>query len=169
MILADEQVRNITVTMNFGQLAEMFFLIITTTILVKSGIKNTLIFGMAAMLVRYGAFFFGAETGQQWFYYIGIIVHGLIFGLFYVGGQVYTDNVAPKEMKAQAQGLLFFLVWGIGFLIGTLWNGWLIGQFRDGDKCDWPVLFLISSACTAVLLFLFIFLFKPVSLKTVDK
>ena len=119
---------------------------------------------MAAMLVRYGAFFFGAETGQQWFYYIGIIVHGLIFGLFYVGGQVYTDNVAPKEMKAQAQGLLFFLVWGIGFLIGTLWNGWLIGQFRDG-----PVLFLISSACTAVLLFLFIFLFKPVSLKTVDK
>ncbi len=62
MILADEQVRNITVTMNFGQLAEMFFLIITTTILVKSGIKNTLIFGMAAMLVRYGAFFFGAET-----------------------------------------------------------------------------------------------------------
>lgn len=169
MILADEQVRNITVTMNFGQLAEMFFLIITTTILVKSGIKNTLIFGMAAMLVRYGAFFFGAETGQQWFYYIGIIVHGLIFGLFYVGGQVYTDNVAPKEMKAQAQGLLFFLVWGIGFLIGTLWNGWLIGQFRDGDKCDWPVLFLISSACTAVLLFLFMFLFKPVSLKTVDK
>ena len=150
-------------------LYQMFFLIITTTILVKSGIKNTLIFGMAAMLVRYGAFFFGAETGQQWFYYIGIIVHGLIFGLFYVGGQVYTDNVAPKEMKAQAQGLLFFLVWGIGFLIGTLWNGWLIGQFRDGDKCDWPVLFLISSACTAVLLFLFIFLFKPVSLKTVDK
>mgnify|MGYP000228911846 FL=1 len=58
----------------------------------------------------------------------------LIFGLFFVGGQVYTDNVAPKEMKAQAQGLLFFLVWGIGFLIGTLWNGWLIGLFRDGDK-----------------------------------
>lgn len=169
MILADEQVKNITVTMNFGQLAEMLFLVVTTTILVKSGIKNTLIFGMAAMLVRYGAFFFGAETGQQWFYYIGIIVHGLIFGLFYVGGQVYTDNVAPREMKAQAQGLLFFLVWGIGFLIGTLWNGWLIGQFRDGGKCDWPVLFAISSACTLVLLLLFFFLFKPVSLRTTDK
>lgn len=72
-------------------------------------------------------------------------------------------------MKAQAQGLLFFLVWGIGFLIGTLWNGWLIGMFRDGDKCDWPVLFAISSACTLVLLLLFMFLFKPVSLKTSDK
>lgn len=165
MILADEQVQNITVTLNLGQLAEMFFLVITTSILVKSGIKNTLIFGMIALLVRYVAFYFGAETGQQWFYYVGIIVHGLIFGLFYVGGQVYTDNVAPKAMKAQAQGLLFFLVWGIGFLIGTLWNGWLISLFRDGDKCDWPVLFLISSVFTSIILILFVFMFKPVSLK----
>lgn len=165
MILADEHVQNITVTLNLGQLAEMFFLVITTSILVKSGIKNTLIFGMIALLVRYAAFYFGAETDQQWFYYIGIIVHGLIFGLFYVGGQVYTDNVAPKAMKAQAQGLLFFLVWGIGFLIGTLWNGWLISLFRDGDKCDWPVLFMISSIFSFIILILFVFVFKPVSLK----
>lgn len=166
MILADEQVRNITVTMNFGQLAEMFFLVITTTILVKTGIKKTLIFGIIALLVRYICFYFGAETDMQWFYYIGIIVHGLIFGLFYVGGQVYTDNVAPREMKAQAQGLLFFLVWGVGFLIGTLWNGWLIGLFRVDGKCDWPVLFIISSICTFIILILFVFAFKPVSLKT---
>ena len=166
MILADEHVQNITVTLNLGQLAEMFFLVITTSILIKSGIKNTLIFGMIALVVRYASFYIGAETGLQWFYYIGIIVHGLIFGLFFVGGQVYTDNVAPKEMKAQAQGLLFFLVWGIGFLIGTLWNGWLIGLFRDGDKCDWPVVFAISTLFSFVLLILFVFLFKPVALKT---
>ena len=166
MILADEQVQNITVTLNLGQLAEMFFLVITTWILIKSGIKNTLIFGMIALVVRYASFYLGAETGQQWFYYIGIIVHGLIFGLFFVGGQVYTDNVAPKEMKAQAQGLLFFLVWGIGFLIGTLWNGWLIGLFRDGDKCDWPVVFAISTIFSFILLILFALLFKPVALKT---
>ena len=165
MILADEHVQHITVTLNLGQLAEMFFLVITTSILVKSGIKKTLIYGLVALFVRYFAFFLGAETDAQWFYYIGIIVHGLIFGLFYVGGQVYTDQVAPKEMKARAQGLLFFLVWGIGFLIGTLWNGWLIDLFRDGDKCDWPVLFLISSGGSLILLLLFVFAFKPVELK----
>ena len=157
--------QHITVTLNLGQLAEMFFLVITTSILVKSGIKKTLIYGLVALFVRYFAFFLGAETDAQWFYYIGIIVHGLIFGLFYVGGQVYTDQVAPREMKARAQGLLFFLVWGIGFLIGTLWNGWLIDLFRDGDKCDWPVLFLISSGVSLILLLLFVFAFKPVELK----
>lgn len=165
MILADEQVQNITVTLNLGQLAEMFFLVITTSILVKTGIRNTLIFGMIALVVRYASFFIGAETGLQGFYYVGILVHGLIFGLFFVGGQVYTDKVASRSIKAQAQGLLFFLVWGVGFLIGTLWNGWLIGLFRDGDKCDWPVVFAISTAFSFILLLLFIFLFKPIAMK----
>ena len=165
MILADEQVQNITVTLNLGQLAEMFFLVITTSILVKTGIRNTLIFGMIALVVRYASFFIGAETGLQSFYYVGILVHGLIFGLFFVGGQVYTDKVASRSIKAQAQGLLFFLVWGVGFLIGTLWNGWLIGLFRDGDKCDWPVVFAISTVFSFILLLLFIFLFKPVVMK----
>ena len=165
MILADEQVQNITVTLNLGQLAEMFFLVITTSILVKTGIRNTLIFGMIALVVRYASFFIGAETGLQSFYYVGILVHGLIFGLFFVGGQVYTDKVASRSIKAQAQGLLFFLVWGVGFLIGTLWNGWLIGLFRDGDKCDWPVVFAISTVFSFILLLLFIFLFKPVAMK----
>ena len=50
--------------------------------------------------------------------------------------------------------------------IGTLWNGWLIGLFRDGDKCDWPVVFAISTLFSFVLLILFVFLFKPVALKT---
>lgn len=165
MILADEQVQNITVTLNLGQLAEMFFLVITTSILVKTGIRNTLIFGMIALVVRYASFFIGAETGLQGFYYVGILVHGLIFGLFFVGGQVYTDKVASRSIKAQAQGLLFFLVWGVGFLIGTLWNGWLIGLFRDGDKCDWPVVFAISTVFSFILLLLFIFLFKPIAMK----
>ena len=165
MILADEKVQNITVTLNWGQFAEMFFLVITTTILVKAGIKKTLIFGLAALAIRYLSFYFGSTTGFQWFFYIGIIVHGLIFGLFYVGGQVYTDTIAPKEMKARAQGLLFFLVWGVGFLIGTLFNGWLIDFFREGDQCDWPMLFLLSTAASIVLLVLFALCFKPVVLK----
>ncbi len=161
MILADEHVQNITVTLNFGQLAEMFFLVITTSILVKAGIKKTLILGLFALCIRYLAFFVGAETGMQWCYYIGIIVHGLIFGLFYVSGQVYTDNIAPKEMKARAQGLLFFLVWGVGFLIGTLSNGWLIDVFRDGEMCDWPVLFIISTVSSFILLVIFALFFNP--------
>lgn len=165
VILAEVNVQYITVTLNLGQFAEMFFLVITTSILLRSGIKKTLIFGLIALTIRYAAFYLGAETNMQAFYYVGIIVHGLIFGLFYVGGQVYTDNVAPEGMKATAQGLLFFLVWGIGFLIGTLFNGWLIHTFRAGSLCDWPIVFAISAIASFVLLILFAIFFKSVNLK----
>ncbi len=160
MILAEANIQYITVTLNFGQLAEMFFLVITTSILLRAGIKKTLIYGLAALTIRYVAFYLGAETSLQAFYYVGIIVHGLIFGLFYVGGQVYTDKVAPEGMKATAQGLLFFLVWGIGFLIGTQLNGYLIGLFRDGNNCNWPILFAISTVTSFILLILFAIFFK---------
>ncbi len=161
MILADQDIRHITVTMNWGQLAEMFFLVITTTIMVKYGIKKTLIFGLTAMAVRYIAFLAGVETGQEAYFIVGILVHGLIFGLFFVGGQVYTEQMAPGNMKAQAQGFLSFAVWGVGYLIGTLLNGFLIHYFRVAEKCDWAVLFIISAMITLLLICLLIKEEKP--------
>jgi nucleoside transporter len=161
MFFADENVKNITVTMNWGQVAEMFFLFITTGILVKYGFKKALLFGLVAMLLRYLSFYLGVELGQQWWYSIGILTHGLIFGLFFVGGQVYTDKIASKEMRAQAQGFLSFIIWGVGYLIGTLFNGYLIDTCRLDSKCDWAMIFAITTGFTLVVLFLFIFIFKP--------
>jgi MFS family permease len=162
LVFADRDVKYITVTMSSGQLFEIIFLFLTTSVLVKYGIKKALLFGLLAMLVRYLAFFIGAEWEQNliWGYGTGILVHGLIFGLFFVGGQVYTDKVAPKEVRAQAQGFLFFLIWGVGYLVGTLFNGFLISQFQVDGKCDWPVLFGISDAFTLVVIILFVWLFK---------
>jgi nucleoside transporter len=161
MFFADEQVRNITVTMNWGQVAEMFFLFIATSILLKFGFKKTLLFGLAALLLRYLSFYLGVESGQQWWYSIGILSHGLIFGLFFICGQVYADKVAPKEMRAQAQGFLSFIIWGIGLLTGTLLNGFLIEKYRVAEKCNWSVLFLISTVFILIVTCLLIIWFKP--------
>ena len=155
MFFADHSVTNITFMMNWGQFAEMFFLTITTSVILKAGIKWTLVIGLIAMLVRYVSFYMGVHFGMEWLYVIGILVHGLIFGLFYVGGQVYTDRNAPKELKAQAQGFLSFVVWGLGLLIGIQVNGFLIGYFRIGDLRDWNTIFLITSICSAIILILF--------------
>ena len=160
MFFADEQVRNITITMNWGQVAEMLFLFIATSILIKFGFKKTLLFGLSAMLLRYAALYLGVELGQQWWYSIGILTHGLIFGLFFVCGQVYTDKTVPKEMRAQAQGFLAFIVWGVGYFVGNQINGFMIEKFRLGDKCNWSVLFMVSMFFTAVVIGLLVMLFK---------
>ncbi|MCL2650502.1 MAG: MFS transporter [Candidatus Azobacteroides sp.] len=163
LIFADKDVKYITLTMNSGQIAEILFLFLTTGILVKYGIKKALLFGLAAMLIRYGAFWYGAVFEQQWLYGygVGIIVHGLIFGLFFVGGQVYADKIAPASLRGQVQGFLFFIIWGVGYLVGTLFNGILIDSFRSAEGCDWPVLFGVQTVFSLVIIVLFILLFKP--------
>ena len=160
MFLQEENFRYITATMNIRQVAELFFLFITTGILVKYGIKKALIFGLMALFVQYLALFSGVALGQQWLYYVGILPHGLIFGLFYVAGQVYTDKAVPQEFKAQAQGFLSFMTWGLGIFAGTQICGWMVNAFRAGEKADWSLLFLISTISVAVLTILFMVLFK---------
>jgi len=166
---SDVEVKNITVTMNWGIVVEMIFLFITTIILLKCGFKKTLLFGLVAMLIRYLAFYMGVEMSQPWMYSIGVLMHGIIFGLFFVVGQVYTDKVAPTEIRAQAQGFLSFLVWGVGYLIGTLLNGYLIGNYRLEEKADWGIIFGVSTVFTLILIVLFLILFRPTDKLTEEK
>ena len=160
MFLQDENFKYITATMNLRQVAELFFLFVTTSILVKYGIKKALLFGLAALIVQYLALFSGVASGQEWMYYIGILPHGLIFGLFYVAGQVYTDKAVPNELKAQAQGFLSFVTWGLGIFVGTQVCGWMVNTFRMGEKADWSLLFLVATISVAALTVLFMMLFK---------
>lgn len=157
---SDVDVKNITVTMNWGVAVEMVFLFVTTIILLKCGFKKTLLFGLIAMLLRYGSFYLGVEMAQPWMYSIGVLTHGIIFGLFFVVGQVYTDKVAPAEFRAQAQGFLSFLVWGVGYLIGTLFNGYLIGNHRLEETANWGIVFGIATIITLIITVLFVILFK---------
>jgi nucleoside transporter len=162
--LQDMEFQFITFTMNLGQFVEIFFLIIATTIIVRLGVKWALILGLSALLLRYLSFFAGIIFDRDSMHILGVLVHGIIFGLFYVGGQVYTERKAPKELKAQAQGILAFMVWGVGMFAGILMNGWLIGIFQADIEgvlvCRWDSVFAIISLSSMVILLLFILFFK---------
>ncbi|WP_297088303.1 MFS transporter [uncultured Draconibacterium sp.] len=162
--LQSQNFQFITFTMNLGQVVEIFFMIVATTIIVKAGIKWALIIGLFALVLRYLSFYFGGILNENLFYILGILVHGVIFGLLYVGGQVYTDRKAPKELKAQAQGFLAFMVWGVGLFLGIIFNGWLIGYHsRSVDnitKYNWDAIFGLSGLMSVIILFLFIMFFR---------
>ena len=160
LFLQDESFKYITITMNWRQVAELFFLFITTSILLKIGFKKTLLLGLSALILQYAALYMGVVIGQQWLYYIGILPHALIFGLFFVAGQVYTDRAVPQEFKAQAQGFLSFITWGVGILFGNLIWDWMINTYRIDNHANWSLLFAIASIATVVMVVLFLLLFK---------
>jgi MFS family permease len=91
-------------------------------------------------------------------------VHGLIFGFFYVGGQIYINKKTPDELKSQGQGFIFLVTFGLGLLAGNLIDGEIIRIFHDKSSgvriYDWDSIWGITSVFSIVLLVAFIALFK---------
>ena len=174
IFIADKDFKNTTFTQNWGQFGEMFFMFLTTTVLAKIGVKKALLIGILAMTARYLSFYLGDENNIEALYILGILFHGLIFGWFFAGGQVYTYRKAPKEIRGQAQGMFAFIIWGLAVLAGTLLYGYLIdlattrtiietttgaGVATKG-KISWGSLFLGTTILSFVSFLFFLLFFK---------
>lgn len=162
--LLDQNFKYISITMNIGQLAEMAFLLTVPVSIRKLGIRLTMIVGLVALLIRYVAFYTGYTANMPWLFFVGILVHGLIFGYFYLGGQIYIDQKASAELKAQAQGFIFLVTFGLGLLIGNFINGQIIelntGSINGIPKYNWNQIWGISSGMSVIILLLFVILFR---------
>jgi nucleoside transporter len=141
----------VTATMNLGQLVEIFLMLLVPLALSRFGAKWTMVIGLGALAIRYFALWGGVAAEQTFLYYIAILVHGIIFGFFFVGGQVYVDKKAPPEMRAQAQGLIVLISYGVGMLIGTFINVELIERYTTDGVCNWIPVFMIIALASAVL------------------
>lgn len=150
----------ISVTMNWGVLAEMGFLLLVPPAIKKFGLRKVMIFGLVALVIRYFSFYAGGVINQSWMYYIGILVHGLIFGFFYVGGQIYIDKKAQAELKSQAQGFIFLVTFGAGLLVGNFISSEIIAHYKINGGYNWDTIWGITTATSGALLLLFMVLFK---------
>ena len=144
--------KQITATMNLGQFVEIFLMLLIPLALARFGLKWTMVMGLGALVIRYVALWGGIAAGQTFLYYIAILVHGIIFGFFFVGGQVYVDKKAPPELRAQAQGLIVLACYGVGMFIGTFFNVELIERYTSDGVCNWNPVFVINAIVSAVLL-----------------
>ena len=103
--------------------------------------------------------------------YIGILIHGIVFGFLVVGGQVYVGKTAKPEMLGQAQGFYAMMAFGIGSIIGAFANDALINKFTqrtlqdDGvtylKMGDWNMVWLVTLVVAIVCLVVMALFFNP--------
>ncbi|GGD79358.1 MFS transporter [Croceicoccus mobilis] len=124
-------------TMAYGQISEIVFMVVMPFFFIRLGVKWMLAAGMAAWLLRYVLFALGAPMEISWMILIGIMLHGVCQDFFVVTGQIYTDQLAPKAIRAQAQGMLVILTLGLGMAIGAQLAGYVETRFTPPQSTEY--------------------------------
>ncbi len=112
-------IADVTQAMSYGQMSEILFMVLMPVFFRRLGVKWMLAIGMLAWVLRYVLFALGTPDAVVWMMYLGIVLHGICYDFLFVTGQIYTDMVARKEIRAQAQGMLVLFTLGLGMLIGA--------------------------------------------------
>ena len=120
--------------MTFGQMSEIFFMLVMPLFFSRLGVKWMLFVGMLSWVIRYGLFAVAAPSGTVWMLLIGVLLHGICYDFFFVTGQIYTDKAAPPSIRAQAQGMLVLFTLGLGMFIGAQIGGRVEQQYTPAES-----------------------------------
>lgn len=160
--LADAGVGDVSTAMSFGQMSEIFFMLVIPFLFRRLGVKYMLLIGICAWFVRYAFFALGISEEGRFLLYLGILLHGVCYDFFFVVGFIYTDRIAGEKVKGQAQSMIVMFTYGIGMLLGSQISGALYNRLVAGQTVPqaWTTFWWIPAVAAAVIAVIFLFSFK---------
>jgi nucleoside transporter len=147
--LVDLGVRRAAAWQTVGQFVEVACILAIPLVRGRVGLKRMLLFGLVCSVVRFGFYASGHVPGLI---LIGIPMHGFCYSFYFIAAAIFIDAVAPRRLRASAQGLVSFLTLGIGAFIGNWLAGVVVDAFRTVDGINWPAVWsvpLIGSTVAA--------------------
>jgi nucleoside transporter len=160
LFLNEAGMENAAGKMILGQFSEALFILAIPFLFNNIGVKNMLLLGMTAWILRYVCFAFGNVDAGLWMLYAGVILHGICYDFFFVTGYMYTEAKAGEKIKNAAQGLFTFATYGVGMFIGTWFSGFTTDYYTTDNVHNWQSIWFVPAYIAIGVLVYFIFFFN---------
>ncbi len=163
--LSEMNVADYASKMTLGQVSEVGFLLLLPVLLPFLGAKRIMILGMAAWAVRFALFaYFHEQPTATWMVLGGILLHGMCYDFIFVMGRMYVDKAAGDSLRASAQGLHAVFTLGAGMFVGSWLSGVVAQNYTNAQGVhDWKSIWLVPAIMSAVLIPVFLALFREKS------
>jgi MFS family permease len=137
----------ISPTLTLGQSMEIVSLALLPMLLLRLGVRRTMLLGLAAWALLLVILWRGEPV---WLVVASLSLNGLCICCFIVAGQVFANGRARADVRVSVQALLN-VTSGLGLLAGNLLVGWVRLQTQE----EFPATFRISAVIAGALLFIF--------------
>ena len=153
---------------SLAQVSDVIFFLLLPVFLRRFGYKITIFLGIACWVARYFALGYSADGGaaQTALIFTAILLHGACYDFLFIAGQLYVDEEANERIRGAAQGLIAFILWGVGAFVGTLLAGQVLAQHAlktptaAGIAHDWKAIWLTPAWGALAVLVLFVLFFR---------
>ncbi len=155
--------------MSLAQVSDILFLILLPLMLRTFGYKKTIFTGILAWAVRYFILAGSVDSTsfQTIFVFTAILLHGICYDFLFIAGQLYVDEEANERIRGAAQGLIAFILWGVGAFVGTHLAGisqasHTLANATGNMQHDWQGIWIYPAwGALAVLVIFMIFFRNP--------
>jgi MFS family permease len=151
-------VHSVLPLLSVGQILEIPAMLLLGTILMRFGIRNLLVMGVASNIARY--FFFIISEGNPTLMVCGILFHGLAYTFFFSSAAILLDSHSHVRNRAGVHQIFNVLTLGLGSLAGSLLAGGMGKLLRtaNGLSVDFDRFWSVALGLCVVNLFLLVFL-----------
>jgi MFS family permease len=109
------------------------------------GYQWTFVIGALCWTVLYAVY---VLSKRAWPIVLIQAFHGLAYVLFMIAGQMFVGDMAPKEVGASAQSLIFIATTGVGLFLGTQLAGFVMDKSSAGGKFQWAKIWTVPLLIT---------------------
>jgi len=149
--------------MTIGQFSEILMMVVLGGMLARFGFRAVITLGALAYFVRY---FIWSTSLPVPVLVSSQILHGVCYAGFFAGAYIYTDRIAPDDIRHSAQTVFGILILGGGPVLGGILSGWLQARHTLADgSIDYAALWRIVAMIGLATAIFFYAMFREKDLK----